>query len=129
MNTTLETQALARSVYDYLIENPEKHDQGSFVGMRDEDNIVNDYDGSVDEGNFCNTTLCAAGTTVWLNGGLSAVNRCLSENNFENVAGSLLGLDDAEQWDLFFDAAEETALKLLLAVAEGDEAKFAELAD
>jgi hypothetical protein len=125
MKVTAETQELAKDVLGYLREHPEKHDQGSFVGMPGSSgDYTYDFTGVVSESDFCDTTLCAAGAAVFLARGYEGINESLENGDFDIEAGMLLGLDENEQWKLFFTVGEEKALQLLEAIAEGDEEKF-----
>lgn len=128
MNVTEETKAHAQEILDYLRANPEKHNQNSWVdtGLEDE---YGDPIRVVTDQNFCGTTMCVAGTSVWLKGGINRLNDygCYG-SRFDNEGSYNLGLNENEANALFYEANNSEALELLIAVAAGDEAKFYEVA-
>lgn len=133
MLVTDETKAVAQRTFDYLNSNPDKHNQQYWVGNNGGTAwISRNEDGNLtipmlNEENFCNTTLCAAGAVVFLEQGLEGVNEILFDDesaDFDDVAASYLGLDSIEAYSLFYDTGNEGALNALLALAQGDEEKF-----
>ena len=129
MNVTEETKAHAQEILDYLRANPEKHDQTSWfdTGLDDKDGDPVEF---VTDDNFCGTTMCVAGTSVWLKGGISKLNEYSRlDVLFEHEGACNLGLNNREAEALFFGAGNSEALDLLSAVAAGDEAKFGEIAE
>jgi hypothetical protein len=126
VNPTPETRELATGVLEYLRQHPEKHCQASFVGV-DDDGEIMDATTRITENNFCDTTLCVAGTAVFLAQGLEGLNRHIVNGQWDETAAPLLGLNDEEASILFYTMSDETALEMLEAVANGDEVRFHEV--
>lgn len=128
MNVTEETKAHAQEIFDYLTQHPEKHDQDSWYDTKGEANF--DDIQEITEDNFCGTTMCVAGTSVWLKGGIALMNEFsdMCELNFQNAGAENLGLDENEAYALFYGAGNSQALDLVAAIAAGDEAKFHDIA-
>lgn len=138
MYVTERTKAHAREIYDYISLNPERHSQAHWVGIPRDDRVdyfFHHYD-KVDETNVCGSTMCIAGTSVYLKEGIEGLNDCYNETDkygrlggFPRRAGFYLGLDEIEADSIFFEMSEQIALDSLLAIAEGDEEKFRVLAE
>lgn len=121
MIVTEETKAHAQDIFDYLIMNPEKHDQSDWYNFYNEEDVL------VTEENFCGTTMCVAGTSVWLKSGVSGLNNKY-DYEFLNEGAKNLGLAYNEACTLFYGTNNEESLSLLAAVAAGDEDKFYDIA-
>jgi len=117
MDVTNHTKAVAQSILRYIEMYPERHDQRAWVSNPD----GTDNHEKFDSDNVCNTTMCIAGTAVFLTRPVDEFKRF--DGDWESVGGGLLGLtyDEAEQ---LFYADNETSLKMLRAVAEGNEEEF-----
>jgi len=131
MNVTPNTKALAQGILDYIETYPERHDQQfwfldkSKASPRTLSNVVNDGD----EFNICKTTMCIAGTAVFLSRPTDEFKRFGDKSyNWVSAGGELLGLDDDEAYWLFY-GNNQTAKKMLRAVANGDEAEFYRIHD
>jgi hypothetical protein len=116
MIVTEETKAAAQGVLDYIIANPEKHDQRHFVA----DSSSFQFDDNV-----CGTTMCIAGTAVFVIEGVSALRECtFGSLDFEHEGARILGLDEAEATALFYTMDNEVAVDMTNAIAQGDADKF-----
>ena len=126
MKSTSETRATARAALDYIEANPEKHRQADFYMVHDDDGqpVYVGQGRNVSEQNWCNTTMCVAGTAVFIDGGIEALRDC---DDFDHKGAELLGLDFYEGSKLFYTMDESAAVEMLKAVAEGDEARFDEV--
>lgn len=107
---------LAQEIIDYWDAHPGFHEQESWVG------------GKVPyaEDDVCGTTMCAAGTAVFLAHGPSAVKQTLSgisDMSFAEQARDLLGLNYAES-DALFYSNNEQARNMMQALAIGDRDRF-----
>jgi hypothetical protein len=125
MKVTNETRALAYEILAYWLRF-NRHSQGSWVGS-DEPPIYTEKVGK-QEVNVCGSTMCAAGTAVFLSTTpkkflKAAQNRFNDDGWWEEKAGGLLGLDQGEAHKLFYSNVT-TAKKLMRAVAEGDKDEF-----
>lgn len=124
MHSTKHTRALAYEILAYW-ERFNHHDQNSWVG--DEDNVkvkVKTIEGI--NYNVCNTTMCAAGTAVFLSTTPKAFKdfvKDTGDETWEQVGGRLLGLDDDEA-DTVFYANNKSAKRLMKAIASGSQSKF-----
>lgn len=145
MRVTDETKANAQAVLDYILAHPEKHSQRHVVGLMDSSwnfFLLPSSGESVEdivltEENFCGTTMCIAGTVIFLNQGIDALNRLgkpviiddESHTDWEIVGAEYLGLDLDEADSIFFEMSNSRAIDLLIAIANGDEEKFHRLAN
>lgn len=106
MPKTDEQTRRAYRVLDFIEAHPKKHDQTMWVNVTGRDVLPE----AVDD---CGTTGCVAGWTVLLEG-LTIYHYDRVHNSSEwaglglvpRVAADLLGLDDEEMHDLFYDAAD-----------------------
>ena len=138
MIVTEETKAQAQAALDYIHAHPEKHAQNHWVGINKGNAITYFWmdNLNVTEENLCGTTMCVAGTLVYLNEGVDGLNRLhhntmgvVDENdvvvNGWIVTGAkYLGLTSQEAYSLFFEMDEAKAVDMLTAIANGDEVKF-----
>lgn len=124
MKSTPETRATARATLDYIAANPEKHKQADFYMVHGDDGMPQFGDRNLTEQTWCNTTMCVAGTAVFVDGGLEALRNC---EDFDTEGADLLGLDFYEGSKLFYVMDESAAVAMMEAVAEGDEARFDEI--
>jgi hypothetical protein len=118
MESTEETRRLAQDVFDYIQENPEKHDQEHYF-----------YQPEKSTG-FCGTTMCVAGTAMAIryNFDYRAIHKAMEAKladtgrvtSYCRMAGELLGLDVTEQDALFYEMNEELALQKLKKVIVGE---------
>lgn len=120
MQVTEDTKGLARAILDYIHTYPERHNQNNWIELDGELDTAD----MVNETNICQTTMCVAGTAVYLSRPLNEFRRY--KGDWETDGGQLLGLNWDEGDSLFY-ANNESALSLLEAVAEGDEDKFNEI--
>lgn len=140
MIVTEETKATAQAVLDYLIMNPEKHDQTAWAGITHDTEDFPTYFWSTHneatEENLCGTTMCVAGTAVYLSDGIEGLNACgqgaiggtnATQETWVRRGAELLGLDMVEANVLFFTLDNDKAIDMLVAVANGDEDKFHKL--
>lgn len=142
MHSTPETRQNAQAVLDYLEKNPNQHRQNFFWAPKDQPQTLTDeaqaeWISRLDElkkpieHNVCDTTMCIAGTAVFLNEGIPGLVSCISAEyedvSFINKGADYLGLDDSEAQELFYTMSEQSALDALRAVAEGNEDKFWEV--
>lgn len=119
MNSTFETRAHAQAVLDYIEEHPEKHDQS---------NWVMNYESGLSE-NMCGTTMCVAGTSVYLTDGFDGLVHHHIYGGWSDAAAKNLGLSIDESLALFFMMDNQNAVEMLRAVADGNSEKFWELAE
>lgn len=104
----------AKDVYDYLIKHPERHRQSDWVMTG---GVVGTIAGDI---SLCNTTMCAAGTSVFLKQGPAALIEAYQEDGVGELAQSNLGLTTLEAEDLFFNMNEEDVLERLREIAYPD---------
>lgn len=126
-----KTKAVAQGVVDYIVMNPEKHEQANWVTINSDDfdllDIMNGKN-KITEQNFCNTQLCAAGTVLYLYRGFEGLNDYFTTDfDIETYAADMLGLDEYEGATLFYTMNESVAFDALKAIAAGDEDKFHEI--
>jgi hypothetical protein len=135
MIVTEETKRVAQEAYDYIITHPEQHNQRNWLNPNGQ---VNPQGASytslsalmgvpLTEENLCDTTMCVAGTVDYLNSGMvnwGCANRAADLLGLEVVDGSFDEIDA-----LFYNMDNETALNMLLAIAQGDPDKFYHLAE
>lgn len=123
MQVTEQTKAMAQAVVDYHLKYPGRHEQASWIG-----GPSYRYKMTVTEQNLCDTTMCAAGTAVFVEQGIEGLNRCIDVNAcgiWESEGARILGLTtDEEIQALFYDVSNEEAMDGLRAIAAGDEDKF-----
>jgi len=105
MKVTDETKRFARKTLKWLRNHPENHDQGNFIS------------GRLDEPNLCGTTMCVAGTVVYLKYGLDAK----KIRRYVNEGRAALGLSLGEAEVLFYEMDEGRALAKLEKVANGEQ--------
>lgn len=129
-------RAVAKQVYKYLKNNPEKHAQGSWFtkkvadakayrGYRREHVKASELEG--DEPNICGTTMCIAGATTFLVEGLEGLDYwTVGSNGYVNKeevgiekAREHLGLSREEAQILFYTMNNDRALAKLKDYAEG----------
>lgn len=127
MIVTEETKSVAQGILDYFILYPERHKQAMWIA----DNNSGDYffrggRDAVSEENLCDTTLCVAGSAVYVSQGVEGLNAIGSEPapNWEHYGAEALGLDEIEGGYLFFCWDEEKAIDAVRAIAAGDVDKF-----
>lgn len=108
MESTEETRARAQAVLDYIHDNPERHEQGDWCSTKDSPD------------NMCGTTMCIAGTALFLHHG-SLQWYFDGMGNFSERAGELLGLDWIERDVLFYQMNNEKAVQLLKKVVVGED--------
>lgn len=145
MKSTIKTRENAQGVLDYLTQHPQQHDQNNWWSA-----IGTESTSDITEDNFCGTTMCIAGCSVYMAEGLQglrdavdhvdAVNEEIRQHIYDNdyedgdyldpdeiwvkKGREHLGLSDKEARSLFFTFNDEQALDALRAVAQGDEVKF-----
>lgn len=112
-----KTKAVAQSVVDYIKAHPESHDQREWVNPPKGRRGI-----PLSEKNICGTTMCAAGTTVFIVDGAEALNEPVY--TFEHNAAEYLGLEYDEAMDLFYNMSNFHAVKQLEAIAAGDVEAF-----
>jgi hypothetical protein len=127
------TKANAQAVLDYIEQHPEKHDQGNWFGenvtMNDGEtgNLSYGYGEEIDP-NVCGTTMCIAGTALWLKAGMP--NKIVIPDFPDQEAAPWLGLESEEETHaLFYNMDENAAVNMLRGMANGDEHKFWEFAE
>ena len=134
MIITEQTKAEAQRVLDYIERFPEVHDQKVWFGVKDDDENFN-YPDIEDikiepEKNFCNTTMCIAGTQRWLAEGKYGLEEfTINEWGAVDKAGRALGLEYDEHSSLFYVMDNVYALDMLRALAAGDKEKFIAIRD
>lgn len=138
MKSTIETRDLAQRILDYW-EATGMHEQDTWFGYGEVGVHVENINGQ--DINVCDTTMCAAGTAIFLNDHrefLAAAKDILElppgtesallAQEFFSVRGrELLGLDDNEAIFLFY-TNNENAVELMRTVAQGDTEKFDQIA-
>lgn len=122
MRVTDESKALAQGILDYIISHPSRHNQADFIDMPGKYSEL--LQTGITEENICDTTMCIAGTAVYLTEGVEGVNRCKTDNSWESTAAPLLGLSWEEGQHLFFTMDNSIAVDMVVAIASGDEEKF-----
>jgi hypothetical protein len=125
MIVTEQTKTLAADIITYwnLFE---RHDQSEWVNLSGVDDLkvkTKSVDGR--EWKVCNTTMCAAGTAVFLSSTKAEFKRVAVEFNTNDTywseeGASLLGLDEKESYDLFMIANNNKARDLMQFIADGD---------
>lgn len=115
MQVTEATKAMAQKIVDYFLIYPERHEQADFVGKS----------AVLNEKTVCNTTMCIAGSAVFLGDGIKGLNDCiLGVREFDERGAELLGLNDCEATALFYTMENDMAIDAVHAIAQGDEKKF-----
>lgn len=135
MNNSARNRRKAREIHTFLINNPERHNQAEFFVLKEK---PEDWYSATDwptnttavrnltEDNLCNTTMCIAGSAVYLGHSAEEIRSVLRYGqsiDWVSEGAKVLGLDTREAKVLFY-ADNANALALLEAVAEGDEEKF-----
>lgn len=118
MNVTKETKAIAQGVLNYIEAFPERHDQGSWVKSpaRDERGYQ-----VVTHETLCDTTMCIAGTAIFLTKGIEEFNDYYSSGaRWHRDGAEVLGLLLHEAMALFNEYDEVVALDALRHIAGGD---------
>jgi hypothetical protein len=119
MKITPETQELAAEVFNFIQANPERHDQ----------NIYFSKDNPNDDTAECGTSMCIAGTTLFLEYGIDNYVEALNFSGhgfISETAAPLLGLESKAESDaLFHDYNNESALQTLKYIVTGDEFGYA----
>jgi hypothetical protein len=129
MKVTEETKATAQRALDYFTAHPERHVQSAWFQHLgdDNDNLRYDTENGWErlnpaepgkEVNLCNTTMCVAGLVQWQSQGY------IDAQTVDDVAASLLGLNDEEQEMLFLWTSDQDAIDCLIAIANGDQNKL-----
>ena len=138
MNNSARNRRKAKEILDFLVANPERHNQAEFFVLKDmpEDWSADDaYPTNtfavkhLTEDNMCKTTMCIAGSAVYVGHSAEEIRSVLEEGHsidWVSEGAKVLGLDIREAKVLFY-ADNRNALELLEAVAEGNEAKFQEI--
>lgn len=128
----------AQDILDYIKAHPEEHEQYSWV------QDPNDISPSASPETGCGTTMCLAGTSVFLTEGPRGLKKIYTEiaNNevaylmqetddlideddiFVQKGADNLGLDYHEANELFTIMSNETAVNAMQALADGDMATF-----
>lgn len=128
-----ETKANAQAVLDYIHAHPEKHSQSNWVGNKQGGGYFWRYfDSEITETNVvCGTTMCAAGTAIYLFEGVAGLNAVGNPpvgalyKSWSQAAGHYFGFENSEESDkLFFRMNEEQVVDMLSALANGDLDKF-----
>ena len=120
----------AQDILDYIDTHPQEHNQFSWAEAGSAESS------RLSEDEFCGTTMCIAGTSVFLNEGNKGLfmrDRWLTSlelrSGIDRKAAKNLGLDTYQAWSLFYQWNESVALDLLRCVAAGDEKKFQDVVD
>ncbi len=135
MFTNEDTKANAQAVVDYIIQYPEQHRQqeyfGELIGDDETDELYLTSNYGEKSANSCGTTMCIAGTQMYLEHGKDAVGLFNDDaTRFISKAGLNLGLSDAQdRYKLFFESNETVAFDMVNALAQGDLDKFDEIHD
>lgn len=121
MKSTEQTRAAAQAVLDYIHTYPEAHDQ----------EVVK---GEAATTTPCGTSMCIAGTAIALKNNIKSLldwedywdekdlgAQSHSDAAWVKEAREILGLDEDEAIDLFFEYDEETAVQKLKHVVVGEE--------
>lgn len=125
MKVTEDTKQLAKEILNYwkLFNH---HDQNMWVG--EEEPVISKVKIGNAEVKVCNTTMCAAGTAVFLRVSKKEFKRLAmfhfsDDEEWVERGRELLGLSTREAHSLFF-SDDATAKKLMKAIAKGDQEKF-----
>ena len=123
----------AQDVLDYIETHPKQHGQSRWVGSKSWVNV------EVNQEDFCGTTMCIAGTSVFLNEGNAGlfhynyrpgdISYWFANQDIPAKAEEYLGLSREQAFELFYQMNNADALALLRCVAAGDEKKFNEVVD
>jgi hypothetical protein len=125
MKSTKHTRALAYEILAYW-ERFNHHDQSTWVGDEDKVKIRTETLSTGVDVNVCSTTMCAAGTAVFLSTTPEAFKQFVKVsggNEWEAAGGRLLGLDHEEAYKVFY-AGNKSAKRLMKAIASGSQEKF-----
>lgn len=115
------TKAIAQKVDDYFLVHPERHDQNNWAALEDDEYRAVE----IDDENVCNTTMCVAGSAVFVSRPIHEFRAFAGgSNSWEDEGAVLLGLDGDEAEWLFYDTSNEIAIDAVRAIANGDEDKF-----
>jgi len=105
---------MRKAVLAYLKTNPERHNQSSWVYSNDIYSF-NDIDVLEMREGMCNTTMCVAGTAVFLDALESNTPRIhiLGDNGWTKKAASILGLDYDTAYHMFMNMNNTQVLEKL----------------
>jgi hypothetical protein len=124
MRSTVKTREVAQKVVDYIAEHPQEHSQSLFwAPATDADTAL------IDINNICDTTMCVAGTAVYITDGIEGMIASLYNGrhptlSFAGRGASLLGLNKVEADALFYCMDDAAAVDAVRALAQGDQEKF-----
>lgn len=124
--TEWEARANACRVLDYFEKFPDMHKQSSWFAV-DGTFTANYYAESVEvdpDANVCNTSMCAAGTVMWLNEGAKGLTYFDGAGVDDVEAGikrarKYLGLNEAQANALFVETTDAEAKAILTRIADG----------
>lgn len=136
MNNTARNRRRASQILSYLTAHPERHEQKNWFTY--EGDTVHSYDqiedfagdDSPEDGDLCNTTMCVAGTAVFLDKTLDEFKDFAGNASYHDwfeEGSNVLGLDK-EEAEYLFMSDTELAPRLLAHIAAGDLVAFHELA-
>lgn len=128
MKVTESTKFIAQEILDYIERFPERHDQHSWF-----DGNPNKVE-ALATTSVCNSTMCIAGTAVYLTTPLDvfkvyAGEEVQNQDIWTSRGSEVLGLTGQEANQLFYSMSNQRALEMLEAVAEGDEDGFRLIAE
>jgi hypothetical protein len=135
VNITPETTEQARRVYTYIALNPKIFEMNSWFSVEGYEPNEHAEAAVIDlSANVCNTTMCLAGTQVFLSGGKEALKR-LAEEDIDmvadatemNRAAAAFGLSPDEGYDLFVNTNNEQAFEIISGLARGSAEEFYEV--
>ena len=108
----------AQGVLDYLRRFPQKHDQSNWFhvdGGKDVEKAKVDF-----EKNYCNTSMCVAGTVVFNNYGTFGLGVFEQDEEYAvREATRLLGITEDEAQTLFYDVDDTEAVIAVERIAQG----------
>jgi len=115
------TRETAQRVLDFINANPAVHRQTTYFGDR------------VNTENYCGTTMCVAGTALYVEYGINSPMSFYEHpvfgrrgndhtgNSYAKVAGPLLGFENADESDaIFYEMDNERAVQKLKHLVTGD---------
>jgi hypothetical protein len=124
MKVTNDSMSNAGAIVAWHVLHPGHHEQESVISKDGYESLDEIDFKSLKDGNICGTTMCIAGTAVYLAEGAKALKRAMKNDTWVADGAEALGLDVHEAYKLFHVMDNEVAMRATAAIAVGDEKEF-----